>query len=450
MRILMPYGDGQVTADMAWGRLLGVLDVADAPELPGLDEAIRQAIEKPIGLTRNLYDIIRPGESVAVLVSDAFRQTGADRVLPVMFEGLERAGISLDDCCIVFATGTHRSPTEVEQARILGPAVSARFRGRTFVHDPGDEANLVFIGTTSRGTSVKINKRVCACDRLIATGAVVLHYFAGYGGGRKSICPGIAGTETIAHNHARNLDPKAPRLNPAVRIGRLDGNPVAEDMLEAARLVNVDCIVNTVLNRHGQIAGVFAGEMDAAHRAAARFAYDLFAVSIPERADLVIASAGAAKNFVQSHKALFNAYQAVKPEGRIIFLAQCPERYGGNKFAQWLSLGNREAIIAGLRRNAEINGQTALSTREKAPSAIMLSDLTGEEVVALGAQKAGSLSEALEQARADLRRRGIADPTCYLMPSASYTVPIPVENADDGFASLRQPAEFVKRSDLAL
>lgn len=425
MKFTLPYGTDTIEAGLDGSRLLGTLDVADAPELPDVDNAIRQAIEKPIGLDHGLFGAFRPGETVALLVSDSFRQTRADVFLPVLVEALNRAGIRDEDMLVVYTTGTHRGPTPAEQQAILGPDIYRRLGARAVAHDAHDDANLAEVGTTRRGTRVRINRRVLACDRLVVTGTVVLHYFGGFGGGRKSVVPGVAGADTIARNHSMNLDPGSDRLNPDVRIGVLDGNPVAEDMLEGARFVKVDAIFNTVLNRHGRIAAVFAGEMDAAHRAAAAYALDLYAVPIPERADLVVASAGAAKNFVQSHKALFNAYQAMKPGGRIVFAARCAEGPGGEQFAKWLRRRDRADIIAGLREKAEINGQTALSTLEKAPSAYFVTEMTDADVALLRGRKAPSLHAALESARYDLRAAGIDTPTVYLMPSAGYSVPFP-------------------------
>jgi nickel-dependent lactate racemase len=421
MRIQIPYGQETVSAELDWARCLGTLDIADVPELPDRDEAIRRAIECPIGLDRDLYEIVAPGESVAILVSDAFRQTRVDQVLPILLEGLNRAGIPDEAISIVFATGTHRPPTGQEQAHILGAAIYRRFKGRRFVHDPYDPAGLVDLGLTSRGTPVAINRRVHEADRVIATGAVVFHYFGGFGGGRKSIVPGIASVATIAHNHALNLDPHEDRMNPAVRIGALDGNPVAEDMLEAARMVKVDYVLNTVLNRQLQIAAIFAGELEAAHRAAAEYARKVFAVTIRERADLVVATSGGAKNFVQSHKALYNAFQTLKPGGRVIFLCQCPEGLGGEQFVQWLRLNDRARIFAALRKQAEINGQTALSTVEKAAVTVFVTEMTPEEVALMGGRKASALAQAIDMVRVELA--GSPDPTFYLMPSASYTVP---------------------------
>ena len=128
------------------------------------------------------------------------------------------------------------------------------------------------------------------------------------------------------------------------------------------------------------------------------------------------------KNFVQTHKALFNAYQAVKPDGRIVLLAPCPEGLGGEQFTKWLRLGDRSSIIAGLRRESEINGQTALSTREKAPITLLVTEMGEEECALLGARKVGPLQEAVDLALAEVPA---AAPSIYLMPSAAYTVPFP-------------------------
>lgn len=420
----LPYGDQLVSAKVAVGRCLGTLDVRAVEGLADPERAIREALTRPIGLDRSIFELVQTGEQVVILVSDSFRQTRADLVLPVLIDGLVCAGAAESDLSILFSTGTHRGPTENEQREILGEDVYARMLGRIYIHDAHDADNHVFVGTTSRGTPVEINRRVHEADRAIVTGSVVLHYFGGFGGGRKSVVPGVASARTISHNHAMNLHPTEDRLDPKVRIGALANNPVAEDMLEATRLTQVDCIVNTVLNRDGEIAGVFAGELEAAHEAACAFARGLFEVPIQERADVVIAASPATKNFVQTHKALFNAFQAVQPDGRVVLLAPCREGLGEEQFTQWLELGDRAEIIAALRRRSEINGQTALSTREKAPRTVMVTDLSDEDVALLGARKAESLQEAVDIVLGDLVRAGIDAPAYYLMPTAAYTVPV--------------------------
>lgn len=372
-----------------------------------------------------MLDAFRPRDRVAIVVSDSFRQTGVCDYLAILLDGLNERGIRDSDVIVLFSTGTHRGPTPEEQRTILGETAYARLNNGLLNHDAHDSGAMRYLGDTSRGTPVSVNRMLMECERVIVTGAVVLHYFGGYGGGRKSLVPGLASVGTIAANHAMNLHPDHDELDPAVRIGQSDGNPVAEDMLEAARMIRIDGIVNTVLNRDGGIAGLFAGELDAAHRAACNSARECYAIPIESRADLVIAASAHTRNFVQTHKALYNAYQAMAPGGRIVLAAPCPEGLGGKQFTQWLELGDRASIITALRRQSEINGQTALSTREKAPSVLLVTHLNDADVNLLGARKSDNLQEAVETALAELCAAGRATPRIALMPNAAYSVPFP-------------------------
>ncbi|HRI89954.1 MAG TPA: nickel-dependent lactate racemase [Candidatus Hydrogenedentes bacterium] len=417
------YGAQTLTATLDWGTSLGAIDIREAPSLHAPERALEESLCRPIGGEGHFLDGIVPGDRVCILVSDAYRKTGIATLLPKLLEALAERGVASESIQFLFASGIHRPPNTAQQREILGADVYDRFGARAWTHDPYDDAAHVLLGTTSRGTPVEINRRAVECDRLIVTGTVVLHYFGGFGGGRKGVVPGVASARTIAHNHAMNLHPSENRLHPDVRIGVTDGNPVAEDMLEAAGMVPVHGIINTVLNRRNDIAGIFVGEMRAAHHEACAFARDLYAVPIARRADFVIASAGPARNYVQSHKALYNAYQAIKPDGTIIFLAPCEEGLGGDHIEKWLRLGTSDDIIAALRVKSEIYGQTALSTREKARQALLLTEMDEAKVRMLGARKADTLSAAL-----DATRRAHGDrATYYVMPSAAYTVPFPAE-----------------------
>lgn len=407
-----------------WIRLLDTL-VPKAYEALHNPVATLQALLKhPIGMNGPVTDRFRPDDEVAIAVPDASRKAGLHLLLPGLLQYLEEHGVQEKNIHFFFALGVHRPATEEEQCRILGRDVYERFLGRCHNHDARNQENLIYAGHTARGTKVYLNRQACECNRLILTGSVVPHYFAGFGGGRKTLVPGLAGAETIAHNHALNLHPTEPRLDPRVRIAVLDGNPVAEDLLEAAQLHPPDFIVNTVLTANGAIGGLFVGELDAAHRAACLLAERLFCVPIQEPADLVVASIPNAPNFIQSHKALVNACAALKPGGRVILHAPAPEGLGGDGYRRYLQLGSPEKIIAALREQADINGQTALSTLEKGPRAIMLTELSESETRLLQAKKADTLETALSHAQEHLRERGISRPTCYLMPEAGITVPV--------------------------
>jgi nickel-dependent lactate racemase len=372
---------------------------------------------------------VKPGESVCFVVSDSTRKAATDRILPMLIEELGRAGCRVDDMHVLVATGVHRPPTEEELRAILSPPVAGMLHARIRVHDADDEANLVLVGTTRRGHPVRINRLAVACNRLILIGTATYHYHAGFGGGRKSLVPGIAARRTIAFNHSLTLDPAADRIHPDVRVGVLDGNPVAEEMLESARFCPPDLIVNTVLSPAGKLIGVFAGDMDMAHRTACRMVEQTCRVVIDEPADLVVASAIGAPNWIQSHKALFNAHRAMAAGGRIVLMAPCPEGVGDERFRYWVRKPTLDAIYAELRVSPDVNGQTALSTRTRGAAAILVTELPDADVSELGMRRAASVNAALERAVAELRERGIDRPSCLLMPDARYTVPF--DRGDD-------------------
>ncbi len=419
-RITVPYLDRTLEAELTNACHVETLDVAEAPAVEDVGAAFASGCAAPIGMSGSALDAFRAGETVCIVISDQFRHTAMEQVLPHLVDALNARGIRDEDISFLVGTGTHRSPTVDEQRQLLGSGLYNRFSTSVFNHDAHGSKRLVQIGQTTRGTPAVINRLAVEADRLIVTGAVVLHYFGGFGGGRKGIFPGIAGVEFIAANHSKNLHATRPELDPAVRIGAMEGNPVAEDMLEAARLVKTDLLINTVLTQSGAIAGLFIGGLEAAHEEACKLARNLYSVPISAPADIVIAASHATRNFVQTHKALYNAYQAVHPEGRIVLCAPCPEGLGGRQFSQWLELGEREAIIAALRQQAEINGQTALSTLEKTSITALITEMDDASARRLGARKMDALQDAIDAA---LRYIDKPQPTVYVMPHAAVTVP---------------------------
>ena len=402
-------------------RCLGTIETdIREPEPP--DQLIGQAIAQSAGLKA-----CRPGESVCIVVSDQTRKTAVDQVLPILTDKLTRNGCSLNDMFILFASGVHRHPTPREMEAILGPKLAVDFKERIFCHDADDSASLAVVGKTQRGQVVRINRRAVEADRLILTGGVVYHYHAGFGGGRKSLVPGLAARDTIAHNHSLSLDPEVDRIHPHVGPGKLKGNPIAEEMTEAALLCAPDFVINTVLLPDGRVAGAFCGEMVAAHGQACDLAKQIYGRPIAERADIVIASAGNATTWIQSHKALFNASRAVTPDGRIILWAPCTEGLGDERFRHWITNANVTDIFRGLRENPEILGQTALSTKTRGKRTVLVTQMAQTDVTDLGIATATDMRSALDKVVAELGKQGKENPTCYIMPEAAYTVPFFVE-----------------------
>ncbi len=404
---------------------LGTL-ASPSSAVPLTETAIREALEHPIwaaAATPSMFGFAPPGESVCLVVSDHTRQTAVNLVLPVLLRGWQQRGCRLADFFIILASGIHRHPTPDEIRAILGTEITAQFAGRIFFHDPDDELNLAAVARTSRGHMVHVNRRALDADRLILLGAATYHYHAGFGGGRKSLVPGLAARSTIAYNHSLTLDPEQDRIRPGVEIGRLDGNPVSEEMLEGARLCRPDGIVNTVVSPSGTLAGVFAGDLDLAHRAACRRVEEIARLDLERVADFVIASAGTATNWIQSHKALFNASRAIAPHGRIILAAPCPEGLGNEQFRHWVTRPTMPEIYAGLRKSPEVLGQTALSTRIRGARAILVTNLNERDRSDLGIAIAPDINAAVQTVLADFHKAGIRRPTYYRMPDALTLVP---------------------------
>jgi nickel-dependent lactate racemase len=320
-----PYGKGrisvQVTAD--------VLAPRESPAIADETAAVVEALERPIG-TASLRHIVRAGERVAIIVNDITRLTRTDLFLPPIVRTLNEQGIPDRDIFIVFALGIHRRQTPEEQKLIVGEEIFSRIR--CFDHISTDDANLVEIGTTSFGNRVEINREVWEADRIILTGEIIYHLIAGYSGGRKSLVPGVAGFRTTTFNHRMIFHPEC-------RVGKMDGNPAHEDLLEACRMADPDFMVNVVLSPDGRLIRVVAGHYDLAHREGCRTVDRMLLAEVDEPYDLVVASAGGFPvdiDLRQAHKGLENACHALRPGGTILFYAECPNGAGIESFEDYV------------------------------------------------------------------------------------------------------------------
>ncbi|PLY01893.1 MAG: hypothetical protein C0623_04850 [Desulfuromonas sp.] len=364
------------------------------------EKLVHMALDNPIGTSR-LEEIVKAGEQVVIVTSDITRYTASEIYLPVLVERLNAAGIPDADIEIIIALGIHRKQTEDEHRKILGPLFG---RIRVSDHECDDPSSLADIGTTSSGLPVEINRTVAAADRIIVTGTVGLHYFAGFGGGRKSLVPGVASRTTCMATHFAIFNP--PEIggkHPAARPANLEGNPIHEAILEAASILKPDFLFNTVLSPDKKVIGAYAGDLNKAHLEACDAARELYTIELASGADLAIVSCGGHPkdiNFIQSHKALDYGVRALNPGGTIILLAECPDGFGNPTFFDWFLYQDLADFEAALRRDYEINGQTAHATLEKARRfrVILVSSLSREETGQMGMEKAGTLDEALTMA----------------------------------------------------
>ncbi|RNC72281.1 MAG: nickel-dependent lactate racemase [Desulfuromonadales bacterium] len=415
----LKYGDITFALELPAERLLGII----RPEAPAPAASPEDVITAALDRCAAIIGTFKPGEQVVIVTSDITRYTGSEIYLPLLVERLNAAGIRDRDIEILVALGIHRRQTEHEHRKIAGPLFG---RIRITDHDCDDPGELAFIVRTSNGVDVEVNRRVVETDRVILTGTIGFHYFAGFGGGRKSILPGVAARKSCMASHFAVLNPgEGTGRNPRATTGVMEGNPVHQAMVEACAMVEPAFILNTVLDTQKRIIAAFAGHWRDAHEEGCRFYAERFAYPLREKADLVVVSCGGYPkdiNVIQSHKSMEYGSQALKEGGVMVLLAQCRDGYGNATFFDWFRYQDLTAFESRLRSHYEINGQTAYSLLQKAQRfrIILVSDLPPEEVLTMGMTPARSLDEAMAKAMETLPK----DYTAYVIPEGGTVLPV--------------------------
>ena len=351
----LAYGSGQetFTCRCAFDRF-GIRE----PEQVVTEQIFRERLQA--ALVDDGMDLTRP----AVVVADKTRLCGYPRYLPVLLDVLEAHGADPRMIRIYIAYGTHPPQKDDESVKAYGTA----FHGYAWIQHRCDQDAFVDLGKTRRGTPVRLRADIYEASSVITFGAISHHYFAGYGGGRKLIFPGLGEKGAIYRNHALFLEPDHRRLTPGCRPGRLDGNPLAADLAECEALRPADLAVHGILDSRGRVCDLLAGRgADHFRKACARHASNC-EVHPGQSYDLVVASCGGFPkdiNFIQSHKALHNAAAFVRDGGRLILLAQCRDGIGSRTFFPWFQLGGWDAAFDRLAENYVGNGGTALAMMAK-------------------------------------------------------------------------------------
>jgi nickel-dependent lactate racemase len=311
---------------------------------------------------------------------------------------LIQIGVAPGDIAIIFATGIHRPVAPNEKTELLTPFIAQRIK--TVDHDAYDPRALIRLGTTERGTPIDVNRALREYAHVIVTGAIGFHYFAGFSGGRKSICPGLASAQTIEQTHMLALDFKCGGRRKGVGAGLLDGNAVHEECERIAGMIVPAFSINAVVDERGRAVRVYAGDWRAAHRRGCDEYLKNHSTGISAQRDVVITSCGGFPwdiNLIQAHKALDMAAHACREGGTIIFLAECSEGLGRPDFLKWFEEKDSSALESRLRESYEVNGQTAWSLLTKAERyrIYLISELADEAVRRMGLTPAPTLAEAL-------------------------------------------------------
>ncbi|MDR2143197.1 MAG: nickel-dependent lactate racemase [Treponema sp.] len=427
MKLLLPYLDKTFPLEFPGENLLAVAEPNEYKTEGGAEALLAEALAKPCGPGAapgtSLAEFLRGGRRILIIINDATRPTPTEAILAALLPVCEETGIGEENLSLLVATGAHRAPAEDEYRQILGRFFE-RLRPRCFHHDARKDDDMTDIGTTRNGTPMLLNRRLFEADRIIATGSVEPHYFAGFTGGRKAFLPGIAAYKTIEANHRQALSPKAHSL-------ALEGNPVHEDMMDALPLIKAPVFsVMTVLDKEQGVAAATAGDLMASFYKAVEIARKIFCVAVSSKADIVVSVAKFPMDIdlYQSQKAIDNGAVALKDGGTLILVSSCRDGIGDEAYAKLLAESSSPAdAIERIRAGYKLGYHKAAKMAEVSGRATVraVSELGEERLSSMFIKKAASPQQALDEALAEAKSKGNPCPKILVLPDGCVTVPDP-------------------------
>lgn len=346
----------------------------------------------------NLMNIIKNSKKVLIIIPDITRKSGAELILPRLIQLIENEDKNFS---VIFATGTHRKLTDDEKIKILTPEIYEKYKEYIIDHDPDDMNSLEYFGKTKMSTPVLLNKAYMEYDTIIPIASVSYHYFAGFGGGRKMIVPGIASRKTAMNNHKLAVDfDKMQRAENAV-TGNLKNNPVNSDIVEAvmiARRGKTFFMINTILNEKGEIIFINGGDLFVSHIEATNKLKNLTEVKVNKKYDTVIVSCGGFPkdiNMIQAQKSLDRVVPLVRDGGEILFFAKCQDGYGNKYFQDFFDIKTARGMFESLANDYQINRQTAFNLKSIVErfDTYLYSDFDEENTTRMGFKKLNNFSE---------------------------------------------------------
>ena len=419
VRISLPCGNETLELELPAPNLIKVASPTDVSPRADCDTLVREALRLPAG-AGPLATCIQQGQKLLILVDDNTRPTPVAEVLPPLLAELEVERKRVE-VTILIALGTHRAMTHEEIVAKLGPGIVARY---PVVNHDWASPDLVNLGTTPNGTPISVNRLIVDTDVCIGVGNIVPHNIAGWSGGGKIVQPGICGRDTTNATHL--LAARCPSSN----LGKVM-NPVRAEIEAVAKRTRMRHVVNTILDRHGRVVDVVAGETQAAYLQGVELARRVWEIPIPRLADIVLVSSHPADiDFWQANKGLYTAERIVKRGGDIILVTPCPEGISSQSehvaaIAALRGLPSRELYHASLRLGVDDYAALALSDAcarctELAWVTVVSRGLTAEQVGILGLEPADSVEAALARA---WRRQG-ADASIVVLTHGGESLPV--------------------------
>lgn len=327
MNITLDYHKTGLEVTVPDEHLVAVLNMRETPPLDDPVAETGEALRRPVA-GPPLEAIARGRRNACVVVSDITRPVPHDIILPPLLECLERSGIRPEDITLLVATGLHVPMSEDQLRETLTDAVVDRYP--VINHQARIGAEQAFLGATSTGIPIHVDRRYVESDLKVLTGLIEAHFMAGYSGGRKLVAPGLVGVETIEHLHG-------PKIleHPRATTGVLDGNPLHEAALEIARRAGVDFILNVAMDEDRRVTGVFAGELDQAHRHGVGHVDGMVVASVEEPVDIVVTSSAGYPldtTFYQAVKGMVGVLDILREGGSIVIAAGCADGIGSAEF----------------------------------------------------------------------------------------------------------------------
>lgn len=329
MHVCLEYGRSGLEVELPDDRVIRTLAYKNAAPLEDPVSSLAAVLQEPSG-TPSLAELARGRSSACIVICDITRPVPNELILQPLLETLEQAGLERDQILILVATGLHRPNEGDELVELVGQSIVDQYRIEN--HHGQVQEEHTFLGESPRGVPIWIDSRYVEADLKITTGLIEPHLMAGFSGGRKLVCPGIAAIETIKVWHGPSFleDPRAD-------CGILDGNPVHEENTWIARHTGCDFIVNVVIDSQRRLLKVVAGDMEQAFLEGVEFCRQVVTDKVQEPVDIVVTSCAGYPldtTFYQAVKGLTGALSIVKQGGTIVMAASLSEGIGSPQFEQ--------------------------------------------------------------------------------------------------------------------
>ena len=419
MLIHLAYGKNGLDVDFNDAWHAQVVAPGYVPGLPDPSTALSKALHNPIG-SPALAGLVKPGDRVGIIVNDITRATPNEVILKAILQ--ELAFVKRENITLFIALGTHRADTASELESILGQEFAIGYR--IVQNNAFDPDTQVFVGETSLGHPIRINRELMSCEVKILTGFIEPHFFAGYSGAGKAVMPGMAGIETILGNHcASNIG------HPNATWGHTWGNPIWEEVREVALKVKSTFLVNVTLNRDKEITGVFAGELDAAHAKGVEFARKTAMVPVAHLFDIVVTTNSGYPldlNLYQTVKGMSAAAEVVRPGGAILVASECWDGIPAHGlYGELLKQSSgpdellKRILAPGFSKQDQWEAQIHAQILLKARVYLYTPNLTDEQMQAAHLIPSRDIHQTLEQ----LIQEYGGNPRICVMPEGPQTIP---------------------------